>query len=254
MKDLKILLSANKGPLYRQATKAFAKGGYEITTAALPTLKGVLEKVELEKPDVIVLDASMPSLSGKGVVDLIRQQFPNTPVILELTAAKLSQSMSLVRLADDVVVEPYEASELRMRVDTAVAARALSPPPLSEPPLPLLPPHMFELHDSATGRIDARKLAEYLAIPLSSLAKAIGKEYKAVSKTPASEPLQSVLAPIHRTVMALDRYFGRRKESLAWLNTANPELEAKRPKDLILEGRAEIVADMLEGALAGVST
>ena len=252
MKDLKILLSANKGPLYEQATKAFAKGGYEITTAARPTLKGVLEKVELEKFDVIVLDVSMPSLSGKDALDLLRQQLPDTPVILEMTATTMGRSMNLVRFADDVVVEPYKPAELRMRVDAAIAARALSPPSPSSPPISPLPPLIFELHDSTTGRVDAKKLAEYLAIPLASLANAIGKDYKAVFKTPASEPLQSALAPIHRTVMALDRYFGRRKESLAWLNTANPELDARRPKDFILEGKAEIVADMLEGALAGV--
>lgn len=243
MKDLKILLSANKGPLFEQATKAFAKGRYEITTAARPTLKGVLEKIEIEKPDVIVIDVSMPSLSGKDVIDLLRQQFPDTPVILEMTATTMGRSMNLVRFADDVVVEPYKPAELRMRVDEAIAARAR----LS------LPPVVAELHDPATGRIDAKKLADYLGISLASLAIAIGKEYKAVFKTPASEPLQAALAPIHRTVMALHRYFGRRNDSLAWLNTVNPDLEAKRPKDLVLGGKAEIVADMLEGALAGVT-
>jgi CheY-like chemotaxis protein len=243
MKDLKILLSANKGPLYQQALKAFAKGRYEIATVTRPTLKGVIERAEIEKPDVIVLDVSIPSLTGKDIVDLLRRQFPDTPVILEMTAMTMRRSMNLVRLADDVVVEPYKPAELRMRVDTAVAARTRVP----------LPPVVAELHDPATGRIDAKKLADYLGIPLASLAKAIGKEYKAVFKTPASEPLQSALAPIHRTVMALHRYFGRRNESLAWLNTANPELGAKRPKDLVLEGKAEIVADMLGGALAGVT-
>lgn len=46
MKDLKILLSANKGPLFEQATKAFAKGRYEITTVARPTLKGVMSSLK----------------------------------------------------------------------------------------------------------------------------------------------------------------------------------------------------------------
>jgi hypothetical protein len=108
-------------------------------------------------------------------------------------------------------------------------------------------------HTVDMKRIDARKLALYLGLSLASLANAIGKDYKAVFKTPASKSLQPALAPIHRTVAALDRYFDRREESLAWLNTANPELGAKRPKGLLLEGKAEIVADMLEGALAGVT-
>lgn len=242
-KDLKILLPARKGPLYKQATKAFARGRYEIATAARPNLEGMKETVEIEKPDVILLDFSIPSLSGKAVVDYIRRQFPNTLVILEMTPMKLRRNMNLVRIADDIVVAPYKPAELRMRVDVVVAMRAH----------PVRPSLLAELHDPATGRIDAKKLADYLGISLASLANAIGKQYKAVFKTPASEPLQSALAPIHRAIVALYRYFGRRRESLAWLNTANPELDAKRPKDLVLEGKAEIVADMLEGALAGVT-
>jgi CheY-like chemotaxis protein len=242
-KNLKILLTASKGFLYNQATKAFAKGDYKITTVARASVESVIERVGREKPDVILLDVSMPSLSGKSVVALIRQESPDTIVIVEMKAMQLSRSMNLVRSADAVVVEPYEPAELRMRVDTAVATRAR----------PARPPLVAELHDPATGRVNAKKLADYLGIPLVSLANAIGKDYKAVFKTPASEPLQSALAPIHRTVVALHRYFGRREESLAWLNTVNPELDAKRPKDLVLEGKAEIVADMLEGALAGVT-
>lgn len=243
MTDLKILLTASKGFLFQQATKAFAKGRYEITTVARPSVESVIKRVGLEKPDVILLDVSMPSLSGESVIARIRKQFPDTLVILEVKAMTLHRSMRLVRSADAVVVEPYGPAELRMRVDTAVATRAR----------PARPPLVAELHDPATGRVNAKKLADYLGIPLASLANAIGKDYKAVFKTPASEPLQSALAPIHRTVVALHRYFDRREESLAWLNTANPDLDAKRPKDLVLEGKAEIVADMLEGALAGVT-
>ena len=255
-KELKILLSGSQGLLYEQATKTFAKGRYQIVTVARPNLKRVIETVEFEKPDVILLDISMPSLSGKDVVYRIHQRFPGTPVILGMNAKELRGNMDLVCTAADVVVEPYEPAELRMRVERSVWNPS---PPTAAIHMPIAttdttrPPLFTELHDPATGRIDAKKLAHYLKIPLASLANAIGKEYKAVFKTPASEALQPSLAPIHRTVVALDRYFDRREESLAWLNTANPELGAKRPKDLLLDDKAEIVADMLEGALAGVT-
>jgi DNA-binding response OmpR family regulator len=255
-REFKILLSGSKGLLYEQATKAFAKGRYEIATVARPSLKRVIETVELEKPDVILLDISMPSVSGRDVMYRICKRFPDTPVILGMTATRLSRNMVLARSAADVVVEPYEPAELRMRVERSVSN---SSPPTAMIRTPAAKVgtarlRLFtNLHDSATGRIDASKLALYLGISLASLANAISKDYKAVFKTPASESLQTALAPIHRTVAALHRYFDRREESLAWLNTANPELGAKRPKDLLLEGKAEIVADMLEGALAGVT-
>ena len=98
-KELKILLSGSKGLLYEQATKTFAKGRYEIATVARPNLKGVIETVEFEKPDVILLDLSMPSLSGKDVVNRIHQRFPGTPVILGMNATELRRNMDLVSIS-----------------------------------------------------------------------------------------------------------------------------------------------------------
>jgi putative PIN family toxin of toxin-antitoxin system len=108
------------------------------------------------------------------------------------------------------------------------------------------------LHDPASGRIDAKRLAAYLDVPLSALARAAGKDYKAVFKSPASAPLQPRLAPIHRTVVALERILGSRSRALAWLNSPNGELDGKTPLSLVMAGKAEVVADMLEGTLAGV--
>jgi CheY-like chemotaxis protein len=272
----KIFLGAKSGPLYQQATKAFPKERYKITTAARRSLKSVVETIELEKPDVILLDlvdVLLPAMSGTEVLDRIRGRFPDTPVILEMSAQELRRNKTAVSAVTDIVVEPYEPAELLMRVErcvwnphrpaaatnTAMAsvnaegvkrtdAGWVSPSPSAPPTL------VSKLHDRMTGRIDARKLAEYLDIPLASLARSIGKDYKAVFKTPASDALQPGLAPIHRTAVALHRYFGRRTASLAWLNTVRPELDSQRPKDLILQGKATIVADMLEGALAGVTS
>src|SRR3989304_5911818 len=105
-REIKILLSGSKGLLYEQATKAFAKGRYAIATVARPSLKQVIETVEFEKPDVILLDISMPSVAGKSVVYRIGQRFPDSPVIRGMTATELRRNMALARSAADVVVEP----------------------------------------------------------------------------------------------------------------------------------------------------
>ena len=108
------------------------------------------------------------------------------------------------------------------------------------------------LHDPGSGRIDARRLAEYLDVPLAALARAVGKDYKAVFKSPASAPLQPRLAPIHRTVVATERVFSDRTSALAWLNSPNGEFGGKTPLSLVMSGKAEAVADLVEGTLAGV--
>ena len=108
------------------------------------------------------------------------------------------------------------------------------------------------LHDPRTRRIDAKRLATYLDVPLSALARAAGKDYKAVFKSPASAPLQPRLAPIHCTVVALERALGGRTHTLAWLNSPNGELDGRTPLSVVMAGKAEVVADMVEGTLAGV--
>jgi uncharacterized protein (DUF2384 family) len=109
------------------------------------------------------------------------------------------------------------------------------------------------LHDPRSGRIDAKLVAAYLDVPLSTLARALGKDYKAVFKSPASAPLQLSLAPVHRTVVAAEQIFGgSRRRVLAWLNSPHGELDGKTPLSVLMAGQSEVVANMLEGTLAGV--
>jgi putative PIN family toxin of toxin-antitoxin system len=110
------------------------------------------------------------------------------------------------------------------------------------------------IHDPASGRIDAKLVAAYLDVPLSTLARAVGKDYKAVFKTPGSAALQARLAPIHRTVVGLERILGNRSRALAWLNSPNKQFDGITPMQLVLEGRCEVVAQLLDATLAGVTT
>ena len=110
------------------------------------------------------------------------------------------------------------------------------------------------LHDPRSGRIDAKLVAAYLDVPLSTLARAVGKDYKAVFKSPGSAALQARLAPIHRTVVAMERVLGSRSSALAWLNSPNKQFDGITPMQLVLEGRGEVVAHLLDATLAGVTT
>jgi putative PIN family toxin of toxin-antitoxin system len=131
------------------------------------------------------------------------------------------------------------------RLASSVREAAAAYAPARSPPVP-------SLHDPRTHRIDTKLVAAYLDVPLSTLARALGKDYKAVFKSPASAPLQRSLAPIHRTVVAAERLLGgSRRSVLAWLNSPNGELDGRTPLSVVTAGRAEVVANMLEGLLAG---
>lgn len=109
-----------------------------------------------------------------------------------------------------------------------------------------------ELHDQATGRLDARRIAEYLDVPLTALAAALGKKYQAVYKTPAAPSLQEGLIPIKASLDVLDYLIGDRSTIRMWLNCPHLDLGMRTPIQLILDGHANAVRGMLANALAGI--
>lgn len=108
-----------------------------------------------------------------------------------------------------------------------------------------------ELHDPSSGRLDARRIADCLAVSLSTLAAAIGKKVVTVHKSPAAGALQEHLAPIERSLAILTNLLGAKSHVLAWLNSPHPDLGNRSPLSLILDGKATDVLEMLEGALEG---
>lgn len=236
----------------RRAAEALSGPRYAVTEVVRPGL--ALEKVRAEQPDVLVIQAK----AGKASLRKLRAASPRTKVITihgARAAADLGSAEAFV--ADDLLFGPVAGAELKIRVDRLVEAARIAtatarPAAVSRGERPALP--VTELHDPVSGRIDAKRLASYVDVPLTALSRAIGKEYKAVFKSPSSLALQPLLSPIHRLVVALHRVYGDRAQVLAWLNTANPELGGARPMELVLDGRAEAAADLIEATLAGVPT
>jgi len=92
-----------------------------------------LRKFELEKPDLVILDVSMPKLNGWEVCERIRA-VSDTPVMM-LTAQ--GQEEDIIRGldlgADDYLTKPFQVRVLLARVRSALRRADLS----SEPELPV---------------------------------------------------------------------------------------------------------------------
>lgn len=116
------------------------------------------------------------------------------------------------------------------------------------------PPHIIlpELHDPANGRVDAKKIADYLAISLSKLSAPLGVDYGTVHKTPSAERLQPALRPIKRSLEILSQAIGNQKTVRAWLNIPHPFLDKKTPLQIIQEGHADQLETILENAVEGI--
>jgi two-component system OmpR family response regulator len=100
--------------------------GYETISA-----KHGMEAVRLireEKPDLVILDINMPQLDGFGVIEKLRNENNNIPIIV-LTARdqKDDKSIGFGLGADDFVTKPFGLEELLMRV-AAVLRRSKNRP------------------------------------------------------------------------------------------------------------------------------
>ena len=109
-----------------------------------------------------------------------------------------------------------------------------------------------QLHDAATGRVDAQKVADYLGVPLKRLTEGLGLNYKTVHRNPDAESFQEALRPVKRSLEILDEFFRKPELTRAWLHTPHPDLDGSTALETILENRAEAVCTILENALAGV--
>ena len=109
-----------------------------------------------------------------------------------------------------------------------------------------------ELHDRATGKIDAQKIALFLGIPLKRLAEALELNYKTMHRNPTATSFQEPLRPVKRVLELLHEFFPDPEAARVWLNTPHPDLNGKAAIEAILDGQTDAVLTILENASAGV--
>jgi uncharacterized protein (DUF2384 family) len=111
---------------------------------------------------------------------------------------------------------------------------------------------LVELHNPASGRIDASRVATFLAVALQQVAQAVGANYATVHKTPDSPNLQKALGPIKRALTLVSQLTASPRDARAWLNTPHPDLGERTPIEVILSGRADAIVTLLENAIEGL--
>jgi len=108
------------------------------------------------------------------------------------------------------------------------------------------------LRHPGSGRLDARRIAAVLGVPVSRLAGAAGVSQQALSARPDSTKAQSGLQPIARAIAALEEFLPADHVQM-WLNTPLQRLGGETPLAMIADGRAEVLARAIERALEGGS-
>jgi len=99
--------------------KALTKEDVSITSFADPRL--VLEQIQHETPDVIISDIRMPGLDGIKLLEEIKQQSPNVPVIIMTAYSDLDRAVSAFREgAFEYLSKPFDVDEVINLVKKAI--------------------------------------------------------------------------------------------------------------------------------------
>jgi DNA-binding response OmpR family regulator len=103
--------------LYSEELK---EAGYEVITAE--SGYKLLERIEDEKPDLVVLDIKMVDYNGLDLLQDIRNQFYDLPVILSTAYDTFKEDMKSIA-ADFYVVKSFDLTELKKKIAMALETR-----------------------------------------------------------------------------------------------------------------------------------
>ena len=113
----KILVADGEPSVFELLGPSLAGAGFTVTTAA--NGKEALEKVRIEKPDLVLLDLVIPDISGLDVCKTLKSNPLTSKIPLIIVTAMATEVDRIVALeigADDYVIKPFSTRELLLRI------------------------------------------------------------------------------------------------------------------------------------------
>ncbi|MBC8417811.1 MAG: response regulator [Pseudomonadota bacterium] len=115
----KILIVDDEEHIRYLYSEELSDAGYEVITAENGHL--LVEKIEEEKPDLVVLDIKMVDYNGLDLLQDIRNRFYDLPVILCTAYDTFKEDMKSIA-ADYYVIKSFDLSELKSKIAMALDA------------------------------------------------------------------------------------------------------------------------------------
>ena len=220
-------------------------GPVQLTLCPSASVAELLTSVALDQPDVVLLDVTLPGVSGADLAKRLRDISPDIPILILLSTTPDWFAMESDPLVD-LVKCPVDHSEIMYRIHRMWQSLAGVKEKRYR-----LPDLVVEVLRNDNGRLDAKKVADMFGLSTRDLAQSIGVNEPALYKTPDSRNIQTQLIPFERIAWGLLRLAGSEKGMKIWLNASNPDLDNESPIDFIKAGHVEDMAAMVEDSLLG---
>jgi DNA-binding response OmpR family regulator len=110
-----VLVVDDDGDVRALVAELLSRAGYRVSQAE--NGRKALKTLYDERPDLIVLDVSMPELDGWGTLERIRELSDVPVMMLTALGAELEKVRALRAGADDYMTKPFGRQELLARVE-----------------------------------------------------------------------------------------------------------------------------------------
>ncbi|MFO7985780.1 MAG: response regulator [Desulfatiglandaceae bacterium] len=113
----KILIVDDEEHIRYLYSEELSDAGYEVITASSGHM--LMEKIEAEKPDLVVLDIKMVDYNGLDLLQDIRNRFYDLPVVLCTAYDTFKEDMKSIA-ADFYVIKSFDLTDLKNKIAIAL--------------------------------------------------------------------------------------------------------------------------------------
>lgn len=116
---VRVLVVDDEPPIRKLLRVGLSAEGYSVIEAT--NARDAMEKVEADKPDLILLDLGLPDIQGHDVLTTWRNDLPDLPIIILSSRTDEAGIVKALELgADDYVTKPFGTKELAARIRVAL--------------------------------------------------------------------------------------------------------------------------------------
>jgi PAS domain S-box-containing protein len=128
----RVLAVDDEPQVLRYLRRSLDEAGYQTVVTSDPSQ--VVRLVELEEPDLVLLDLRLPGTSGFELLQQIRE-FSGVPVIFLTASDRDDDTVRALEMgADDYITKPFSPSELLARIGAVLRRRAAGEEPEMQRP------------------------------------------------------------------------------------------------------------------------
>lgn len=229
---------------------------YEVSCSAMNAWRDWTRPSAFSKYSLVLVDLGMPDLTGSQILMILRSR-GERPVPFLFIGANRKLLHEQTKSTDPFLLEPHvdwvekhkNPEEFLLRLHRLLKDQNASQIQRTHVD-PLAAWNIPDLRSDESGRLDARRVADFFGWTLTTMSDYLGRTLPTVSKTPDAVLGQEKLETLERIAFLVSRLIGPKSADLRKLvNSPIPEFDGAKPGDILLKDPAIVLSWLEDRAL-----